>query len=60
MKLRIYWNYATRSLIRNGQRTLLAIFCVAVGVLAIVSLELVGNMINGALTTNVRDSNGGD
>ncbi len=60
MRLRLYWNYATRSLIRNGQRTLLAIFCVAVGVMAIVSLELVGNMIGGALTGNVRDSNGGD
>jgi putative ABC transport system permease protein len=56
----MYWNYATRSLARNGQRTLLAIFCVAVGVLAIVSLELVGNMIGGSLTGNVRDSNGGD
>jgi putative ABC transport system permease protein len=60
MRLALYWNYATRSLIRNGQRTLLAIFCVAVGVMAIVSLELVGNMIGGALTGNVRDSNGGD
>jgi putative ABC transport system permease protein len=60
MKLRIYWNYATRSLARNGQRTLLAIFCVAVGVLAIVSLELVGGMIGGAINGNVRDTNGGD
>lgn len=60
MRLGLYWRYATRSLARNGQRTLLAIFCVAVGVLAIVSLQLVGNMISNALTGNVRDSNGGD
>ena len=60
MKLRMYWSYATRSLRRGGQRTLLAVFCVAVGVLAIVSLQLVGNMVNGALTSNVRDDNGGD
>jgi predicted lysophospholipase L1 biosynthesis ABC-type transport system permease subunit len=60
MKLRLYWSYATRSLARNGQRTLLAIFCVAVGVLAIVSLELVGGMIGGAISGNVRDTNGGD
>ena len=60
MKLRMYWSYATRSLARGGQRTLLAIFCVAVGVLAIVALQLVGNMINAALTTNVREANGGD
>ncbi|HEV2456724.1 MAG TPA: hypothetical protein VGS80_00040, partial [Ktedonobacterales bacterium] len=56
----MYWSYATRSLGRGGQRTLLAIFCVAVGVLAIVSLQLVGNMINAALTGNVRAGNGGD
>jgi putative ABC transport system permease protein len=60
MKLRMYWSYATRSLRRGGQRTLLAVFCVAVGVLAIVSWQLVGNMVNGALTSNVRDDNGGD
>ena len=60
MKLRLYWTYATRSLMRGGQRTLLAIFCVVVGVMAIVSLQLVGAAINQSLTGNVRDSNGGD
>ena len=60
MKARMYWSYATRSLVRGGQRTLLAIFCVAVGVLAIVALQLVGNMVNGALTSNIRAGNGGD
>ena len=60
MKAGLYWSYSTRSLARGGQRTLLAIFCVAVGVLAIVALQLVGNMVNAGLTTNVRDSNGGD
>jgi putative ABC transport system permease protein len=60
MKVRMYWSYATRSLARGGQRTLLAIFCVAVGVLAIVALQLVGGMVNAALTTNVREGNGGD
>ena len=60
MKLGLYWTYATRSLMRGGQRTLLAIFCVVVGVMAIVSLQLVGAAINQSLTGNVRDSNGGD
>ncbi|MGH2502718.1 MAG: ABC transporter permease, partial [Ktedonobacterales bacterium] len=60
MKLGLYWAYATRSLLRGGQRTLLAIFCVAVGVMAIVSLQLVGASISQSLTGNVRDSNGGD
>ena len=42
MKLGLYWSYATRSLIRGGQRTVLAIFCVAVGVMAIVVERKIG------------------
>src|SRR5947207_8311843 len=60
MKTSMYFNYTSRSLLRGGQRTLLAIFCVAVGVLAIVALQLVGLMINNAFTSHVRDVNGGD
>src|SRR6266571_2539309 len=60
MKASMYFNYTSRSLLRGGQRTILAIFCVAVGVMAIVSLQLVGQMINGAFTSNIRDANGGD
>ena len=60
MKTSIYLNYTSRSLVRGGQRTILAIFCIAVGVMAIVSLQLVGLMINNAFTANVRDANGGD
>jgi len=60
VKTSMYFNYTTRSLWRGGQRTLLAIFCVAVGVMAIVALQLVGLMINNAFTSNVRDANGGD
>src|SRR6266702_4058894 len=60
MKASMYFNYTSRSLIRGGQRTILAIFCVAVGVMAIVALQLVGQMINNAFTSDVRDANGGD
>ncbi len=60
MKASMYFNYTSRSLFRGGQRTILAVFCVAVGVMAIVSLQLVGQMINNAFTGNVRDANGGD
>ncbi len=60
MKTSMYLNYTSRSLVRGGQRTMLAILCVAVGVMAIVALQLVGSMINNALTSNVRDANGGD
>jgi predicted lysophospholipase L1 biosynthesis ABC-type transport system permease subunit len=57
---RLYISYATRSLRRGGQRSLLAIFCVAVGVMAVVALRLAGDMVSLSLTSNVRDVNGGD
>lgn len=60
MKLGLYWSYATRSLVRGGQRTILAIFCVAVGVMAIVALQLVGLSVNAALLGNIIAANGGD
>jgi len=60
MKASMYFNYASRSLLRGGQRTILAVFCVAVGVMAIVALQLVGFMLQSSVTTNTRDSNGGD
>src|SRR5579864_4574571 len=60
MKLSLYWSYATRSLARGGQRTILAIFCVAVGVMAIVALQLVGLSVNQALLGNIIEANGGD
>jgi len=60
MTLTLYWSYATRALARGGQRTLLAIFCVATGVLAIVALQLVGLTVTEALTGNIRALNGGD
>lgn len=60
MKFPFYWSYATRSLRREGQRTLLAVFCVAVGVMAIVALQLVGLSVNAALLDNIVQANGGD
>lgn len=52
--------YAVRSLRRGGRRTVLAMFCVAVGVMAIVALRLAGDMIDASLTGDVRQVNGGD
>jgi putative ABC transport system permease protein len=60
MRLGFYWAYATRSLVRGGQRTVLAVFCIAVGVMAIVALQLVGLSIDAALTSNIIAANGGD
>lgn len=59
-RLSFYRRYATRSLRRGGQRTVLAIFCIAVGVMATVALRLAGNMIAVSITGNVRQANGGD
>src|SRR5947209_11874160 len=60
MKISLYWSYATRSLKRGGQRTTLAIFCVAVGVMAIIALQLVGLSVNQSLLSNIAQANGGD
>jgi predicted lysophospholipase L1 biosynthesis ABC-type transport system permease subunit len=56
----LYFRYASRSLRRGGQRSLLAVFCVAVGVMAVVALRLAGDMVTLSLTSNVREVNGGD
>ena len=60
MKGRLYFNYALRSLRRGGSRTTLAVFCVTVGVMTLVALQLVGLMASNAFTSNIRQTNGGD
>jgi putative ABC transport system permease protein len=60
MKAGFYLRYSTRSLSRDAFRTLLAIFCIAVGVMAIVSLQLAGLTVRHSLTSDLREANGGD
>lgn len=60
MKTSMYFTYPFRSLLRGGQRTILAVFCVTVGVMAVVALQLVGFMLQNSLATNAREANGGD
>jgi ABC-type antimicrobial peptide transport system permease subunit len=60
VKLAMLARYPTRSLLRGGQRSLLALFCVAVGAMTIVGLRLVGGMVEDALVGNARRLNGGD
>ena len=60
MKASMYFNYTSRSLFRGGQRTILAVFCVTVGVMAVVALQLVGFMLQNSISTNAREANGGD
>lgn len=59
-RLALYLRYSTRSLRRGGQRTVLGVFCIAVGVMAVVALRLAGDMISTSLVSNVRQANGGD
>jgi putative ABC transport system permease protein len=60
MKTSLYLKYSWRSLLRGGQHSFLGIFCIAVGVMAIVAMQLVGLMINNTFTSDIRDTNGGD
>src|SRR5256714_3265055 len=60
MKASMYLKYTSRSLLRGGQRTILAVFCVTVGVMAVVAMQLVGFMLQNSISTNARDANGGD
>src|SRR4030088_1224736 len=58
--IRLAFRYTARSLRRGGQRTLLALFCIAVGVMAVVALRLAGDLITVSLTSNLREVLGGD
>jgi predicted lysophospholipase L1 biosynthesis ABC-type transport system permease subunit len=58
--MNVYWKYPVRALARERLQTLLAILCVSIGVMAIVALQLVGNMVSVSLTGNIRALNGGD
>jgi putative ABC transport system permease protein len=60
MRAGFYLRYALRTLVRGGQRSVFAVFCIAVGVMAIVALQLVGAMVAAGLSGNMRDLNGGD
>ena len=53
MKATMYWKYPARSVMREGQRGLLAVLCISIGVLAIVTLQLIANMVNTSLTGNI-------
>jgi putative ABC transport system permease protein len=58
--LRFYLQQASANLRHNSQRTLFVVFCIAVGVAAVVSLRTVGLMIGEGLTQNLQADNRGD
>jgi putative ABC transport system permease protein len=50
MKTSLYFNYTTRSLLRGGQRTVLAVFCVAVGIIGAVGVLLAMLLVTFAMS----------
>lgn len=58
--LGFYFRHALSHMNRNRQRTLFVLFCIAVGVAAVVSLRTLGLMIGDALTGNLQETNRGD
>lgn len=60
MSAGFYVRYSLRSLIRGGNHTILAVFCIGVGVMAIIALQLAGITIGKAFTEDVRAINHGD
>lgn len=55
-----YLRYALRALRRSGQRTLLVIISVVFGVMALVTMQLLSDIITGALLGEPRVMRGGD
>lgn len=55
-----FFRRAGANLIHNRQRTLFVLFCIAVGVAAVVSLRTLGLMIHDGLTKNLQKDNRGD
>ncbi len=53
-QLRFAFGYALRSMLRDRQRTLFALFCVAAGVATVVALRTLGLMLTDALTSNAQ------
>lgn len=60
MSVRFLAGYAARSLRRGGQRSLLAIVCIAFGVLALVAMQLLAHVVGRATNVEPRLALGGD
>jgi putative ABC transport system permease protein len=59
-RLTFYLQYAAKNLLRSGQWTIFAVFCVAAGVATVVALRSLGLAITDSLLTNLRQYNHGD
>src|SRR4051812_8953081 len=58
--IRFYVKHSLNDLHMNGQRTFLALMCIAAGVAAIVSLQTLAVMIQSSLVGSLQESNRGD
>jgi putative ABC transport system permease protein len=59
-QLAFYFRYAVRSLWRGGQRTGLALACIAFGVMSLVAMQSVSGFFLGIFQRDGRDTIGGD
>ncbi len=59
-RIRFYLKHTVSNLLRNRQRTIFVLFCIAAGVATIVSLRSVGLMIGVGLTENLQSDLKGD
>ena len=59
-RLTFYLGYAAKNLLRSGQWTTFAVFCVAAGVATVVALRGLGLAITDSLLSNLRQYNHGD
>src|SRR5579859_2894016 len=60
MKASLFVTYPLRSLRRGATTTSLAIVCIALGIMAVVAIQLIGLMATNAYVNNDRTANGGD
>ena len=59
-QLAFYVRYAARSLWRGGQRTVLALACIAFGVMSLVAMQSVASVFTGVFLRDPRATVGGD
>ena len=60
IKVLFYLTYAMRALRRGGQRTALALVCIAFGVMSLVSMQLIATNFSAAVFNDPRAEVGGD
>jgi putative ABC transport system permease protein len=60
MRISMAANDASRSFLRGGRYSVLAICCVTVGVMGVVTMQLVGLMVRNMPASALPDANGGD